>query len=281
MKSKKESLEILNLTEDASRSEIDSRYNELYSDFQIRLTNAPTPNLKKLYQKNLQEIEDAYAQITGGTSKSDKLSTDLPSAKPVKSSTSSQNFDANKTANEVIAGRNLRQSQQNQKNVNSNTAKGVSFTVVTLISVFSLAIIAFLVTLYLEGRSEVKKMEAQSTQNAEFLKLKNFIKNGKFRIENRCDYTIIAIVSHVTFLNNKNELEEFKFLGTPGFPNKVEVTIPPGKTVNINQYEGAVKWDGSVVSYSMIIYDEQFNIRGIYSGIWHHEWSENKAIVAP
>ena len=55
--SKEESLEILSLAEGASVQEIENKYNELYSDFQIRLTNAPTPNLKKLYQKNHQDLE--------------------------------------------------------------------------------------------------------------------------------------------------------------------------------------------------------------------------------
>lgn len=50
-KSRIEYLEILNLDESATINEIEARFNELYSDFQIRLTNAPTPNLKKLYQK--------------------------------------------------------------------------------------------------------------------------------------------------------------------------------------------------------------------------------------
>jgi hypothetical protein len=56
---REQALELLNLSDDSSLDQIQQRYNELFSDYQLRLTNAPVPNLKKKYQKNLQDLEQA------------------------------------------------------------------------------------------------------------------------------------------------------------------------------------------------------------------------------
>ena len=50
-------LAVLTLEPGVSAETIEKRFNELYSDMQIRLTNAPTPNLKKLYQKKLRMVK--------------------------------------------------------------------------------------------------------------------------------------------------------------------------------------------------------------------------------
>ncbi len=48
--------ELLGLTADSRPDEIRDRFQELHSEDQVRLTNAPTPNLKKLYQEKLKEL---------------------------------------------------------------------------------------------------------------------------------------------------------------------------------------------------------------------------------
>jgi hypothetical protein len=55
--------EILGTPSDASRETVESRYKELYSDFQVRITNAATSELKRLYQSKLQEIEQAWSVL--------------------------------------------------------------------------------------------------------------------------------------------------------------------------------------------------------------------------
>ena len=47
------------LTQQFTRQEVRKRYQKLYNDFQIRLTNAPTPALKKMYQRNMQDLKVA------------------------------------------------------------------------------------------------------------------------------------------------------------------------------------------------------------------------------
>jgi hypothetical protein len=41
------------------------RYQKLFNDFQIRITNAPTPALK-MYQKNIQDLRTAADIISPG-----------------------------------------------------------------------------------------------------------------------------------------------------------------------------------------------------------------------
>jgi RNA-directed DNA polymerase len=48
-----------------SREEIYKNWG-LYNDYQIRLTNAPTASLKRMYQKNLQELKAAVEVLAPG-----------------------------------------------------------------------------------------------------------------------------------------------------------------------------------------------------------------------
>ncbi|MEE8146090.1 MAG: hypothetical protein V3T24_00680, partial [Longimicrobiales bacterium] len=66
---------------DARPDQIRARFQELHSEYQVRLTNAPTPNLKKLYQQKLQELDEAAALLGGEAGGDDHQ--DLPAAEPV------------------------------------------------------------------------------------------------------------------------------------------------------------------------------------------------------
>jgi predicted component of type VI protein secretion system len=56
--------ELLGLPAGASAGDAGHRFRQLHNDYQIRLTNAPTAALKRLYQKNLQELKVA-ARLLG------------------------------------------------------------------------------------------------------------------------------------------------------------------------------------------------------------------------
>lgn len=70
---------LLGVSATASSSEVRRRYEELHNDYQIRLTNAPTPALKKAYQKNLQELQQACEILSPGAVASVP---DLPASEP-------------------------------------------------------------------------------------------------------------------------------------------------------------------------------------------------------
>lgn len=73
---KEEALERLELEANATTNEIKTQYNEFYNEFQIRITNAPTDHQRKLYQKKLEELDQAYKVLGGEGQDSDA---DLPS----------------------------------------------------------------------------------------------------------------------------------------------------------------------------------------------------------
>jgi predicted component of type VI protein secretion system len=63
-----EAAEMLGLWPGSPPDEVRKRYQKMYNDFQIRLTNAPTPSLKKMYQKNIQDLRAAAEALAPGAS---------------------------------------------------------------------------------------------------------------------------------------------------------------------------------------------------------------------
>ena len=61
-----EAAEILGLWPGSPAEEVRKRYQKMFNDFQIRLTNAPTPSLKKMYQKSLQDLKTAAETLCPG-----------------------------------------------------------------------------------------------------------------------------------------------------------------------------------------------------------------------
>ena len=64
--SPEEAAELLGVLPGAPDYEIRRKYQKIYNDFQIRLTNAPTPSLKRMYQKNLQDLKAAAEVLSPG-----------------------------------------------------------------------------------------------------------------------------------------------------------------------------------------------------------------------
>ena len=61
-----EAAEILGVAPGAPGHEVRKKYQKIYNDLQIRLTNAPTASLKRMYQKNLQSLKAAAEVISPG-----------------------------------------------------------------------------------------------------------------------------------------------------------------------------------------------------------------------
>ena len=58
--------ELLGVAPGASRDEVRRQYQKIYNDYQIRLTNAPTASLKRMYQKSVQELKAAAEVLAPG-----------------------------------------------------------------------------------------------------------------------------------------------------------------------------------------------------------------------
>ena len=78
---KQEALELLDLEENSSSEKIERSYKQLFSEYRLRLDNAPTAHLKALYQKNLKRLEEAYELLRVKEPENEIL--DLPTATPL------------------------------------------------------------------------------------------------------------------------------------------------------------------------------------------------------
>lgn len=74
-------LRVLELGADAGEQEIQQRYRELYSEFQVRLTNAPTAELKATYQKRVDALRAALGLLAPQSGAG--ADSDLPALEPV------------------------------------------------------------------------------------------------------------------------------------------------------------------------------------------------------
>jgi hypothetical protein len=58
--------ERLQLPPRATPDQIRKQYQTLYSEFQVRVTNAPTPTLRRRYEEQLREVQEAYDLLGAG-----------------------------------------------------------------------------------------------------------------------------------------------------------------------------------------------------------------------
>jgi hypothetical protein len=60
--------EVLGVNPGAPPADVRRQYQRLHNDLQIRMTNTPSPSLKRMYQKNLQELKLACELLAPGQS---------------------------------------------------------------------------------------------------------------------------------------------------------------------------------------------------------------------
>ena len=58
--------ELLGLSPDAPAAEVRRQYAKLHNDLHVRMTNTPSPSLRRMYQKNLQELKTAVEVLAPG-----------------------------------------------------------------------------------------------------------------------------------------------------------------------------------------------------------------------
>lgn len=63
-----EAASVLGVAPGASADEVRRRYQKFYNEMQVRLTNAPTPALKRMYQKSLADARQAAEALCPGLS---------------------------------------------------------------------------------------------------------------------------------------------------------------------------------------------------------------------
>lgn len=78
---RKEAMELLQVGPLTEAAEIRRQYQKLYSDYNIRITNAPTPKLKQMYEAKLEDLRTALQILCPDPSADYQL--DFPAIEPV------------------------------------------------------------------------------------------------------------------------------------------------------------------------------------------------------
>jgi predicted component of type VI protein secretion system len=66
--SRAEAADLLGLGPEARPADVRRQYHKLHNDLQVRMSNTPSPSLKRMYQKNLQELRTACELLAPGAS---------------------------------------------------------------------------------------------------------------------------------------------------------------------------------------------------------------------
>jgi hypothetical protein len=287
MITKEEALELLNISANAGKDEISDAYKQLFSDYQIRLTNAPTPHLKTLYQNNLKKLEDALKLLLpeGIGAGSD----DLPSDTPTLQTNSGGNIQKTVSTQQTTTG-STKTAQS--KNVVPEKKNSVLLPILGLATVLAVAAAVFIFIQY--GGMYNGKLNEVITLKKERDELKktadNFapiLKNGSMKISNNFNNEIVIAWWSVTYRDKDGNIKKFDSFADGNSPDGAKFRFPsynvkPGQSVEMQYVSGnSVVWDGSVTTYSMLIQD--INSPGLFylfSGIWNNDAKDGKLFVS-
>ena len=259
---KQEAIQILAVQEDASPNEIKAKYSELYNEYQIRLTNAPTPNLKKLYQKNLQELNDALTFLLEG--KTSGVINDLPSSTPVYESESNEKISAG-----------FAQSDPKIKTKSTTTQKeGKSQTGVYIFAIISVVAIAFVILLIIFLNQKNAELDSLKNKSVSSSLCEKVLTNGKMKIKNVGKKSILLVAYTICYVDNNNEIKKVQ--------KASDIIIKSGESLDDIFKEvngGAILWDGSVVSYAFTLNLSNSNDPILYAGMWSEDNLDNEILL--
>jgi len=263
---REEAIHLLGVSDSSTDQDIQKKYNDLYNDYQIRLTNAPTPNLKKLYQKNLQELNEAVNLLL--KSETAGILKDLPSSAPVFESGEQQQNTPSQPQTTYGSQNIATNSSKKNQPAPKSTSKGVYIFGVLCVILLSVAILLFIFfnenkQIVAEQENSIAVLRAHSDSVSILLNdYTSKFSNGLMQIKNEGSEPL-----NVTWLivSYRNETGGFTKL-----EKWMDVTIRAGGSEKLQVVEGSkVTWDGSVISYAFGI---NYAGREIFqSGIWSND----------
>ncbi len=248
---KSEAQNILAVHEGESAEKVKQKYGEMQNDYQMRLTNAPTPNLKRLYQKNILELNSAFELLCPNIDH--LVASELPSSEPnfdtkfESPKVTRENFD-----NPPKTKKRAKKKEEGKGNVWASIAVGL---IILLLSISILGFIEY------NNQTEIAKDQADAIDK-QALNLEKFNKNfinGKFKIKNngKKPFTISWLI--ISYTDENNEIQKYA--------KSVNQIIKSGGTKEFSETKGGdVVWDGSVIFYVCKI--KKSNGISYQSGIW-------------
>jgi hypothetical protein len=250
---------LLDVSPEVGAEELRRRYETLHNDYQVRLTNAPTPNLKKAYQKNLQELREACETLHPGFVIA--AAPDLPSVEPVQ------------TSAPVAVARPRPGSLRQAEKVETDGGWPRSTMFAGAAAVVVLALGSLFLVLWLGARqreSELATVASKQTATVKALEARvaaddHILQNGKLEVCNRSTKSV-EIASAVVMYRESDGKMKTVHSGSYGYPTW---TIQASARGRIQVLRGQPDdWDGSAAFYALqVIYQgaEPFVVTGLMS----------------
>jgi hypothetical protein len=254
---KEHAAQLLGLNANASADEVTRKYQELYTDYQIRLTNAPTPNLKKTYQKNLQELEEACRTLAPGI-RVDSAE-DLPTASPILNVMTPAPPRARV---ETALPGDAKAAAASQEQPSSK----LLLPSLILSAVLAAAAVFLGLQWYSSQTQEQALQQALEVERGKLARLARYealLKNGRLSVCNHSPGPISINALGVVYLDSAGALQVFN----SAFYDYKTWSLRPGGRERLELVRGAgTVWDGSVIAYTMIL---GYGGREIFfSGLW-------------
>jgi hypothetical protein len=238
---------ILNVRPDATPSDVRSGFQELYSDYQVRLTNAPTPALKKAYQKNLEDLRKACEVLCPGFVFDSEG--DLPSAQPVRTASTPVMHPGPPPVRTRGTGPVKSESAGLPR---STLIVGILAAVLAATaSLFAIKWIALLnLKDALKGTTDAQfsALTKIPEETADIRKSLGLLQNGSFQVCNESSDTIKITALGVTYRDREDRLKSFN----SSFYDWASWDIPRGSRKKFDfMRAGDTVWDGSVLFYAV------------------------------
>ncbi len=236
---KEEAATLLGVSTNAAPNEVRQRYQELYSEYQIRLTNAPTPGLKKAYQKNLQEFQEA-SQTLCPQSLIDSTQ-DLPAAQP--SLVSEMEVLTPSNRSRAVAKSDAISSAPAPDAMQAGLPK--STMIAAVLGVICLAAASFF---GIKWTSATGALAKQEEQGALLKQIAPLLQNGKFEVQNQSAMPVTIISLGATYLDDEGK---YKTYNSTDYEED-EWELRPGQRMKREKVVGTkTVWDGRVIFYAV------------------------------
>lgn len=268
---REEALELFDLPDTATNETVLQKYRELYSEYSLRLTNAPTSHLRKIYSQNIQKIEEAFKFLCPGVDVDE--SQFLPTDKPVFAGSGKSFYDG------ISVSQNTQGRETTPKDKNGTSLKRrllrinfLAFASLIMFSVGVFAIIMFFKRESVIGHQETIIEKLKQDTMALKIKLKAFNDQGNLIIRN--NYIGIITITWIMAIYSENNLPKCYF-------KNLKIQIRPGE---LKQFSDPVEnWKGQVVFYSFYFETdtETAHIQGHVNGIWAQDQINNVILIPP
>jgi hypothetical protein len=271
---KQEAAALLNVPDTASIDEVRSRFQEMYSDYYIRLTNAPTTALKRVYQRNLEELRTACELFFPGLVMT--APQDLPAAEPVQSIRDGK-YPRSTDAKVAAPGRSAADTPSTAPRTGSSSkALNIAVVMAGLFGASALlfgilwsnvsderrALEAFLASPADEQISYVNQHEKFSPGLAASLSI---LENGRFAVCNYSDSPIEVTWVISTYRGKDGVLHTFNTKNYPESWSNKHIGAGGRQAITVSAGSEPL-WDGSVLTYAMgFLYHDQEIVKG---GAW-------------